>query len=89
VAGNSGLCVSSVLEGLSCLPYSENEREIGLALMQAALKGSGVPSNSDWSAHRWLLSSLRTALISIRASTQHVSPYAFQISLHKVFTENT
>jgi len=29
-----------VLEGLSCLPYSEKEREIGLALRQAALKGS-------------------------------------------------
>jgi hypothetical protein len=40
VAGNSGLCASSVLEGLSRLPYSEKEREIGLALRQAALKGS-------------------------------------------------
>jgi hypothetical protein len=39
-AENSGLCASSALEGLSCLPYSEKEREIGLALRQAALKGS-------------------------------------------------
>jgi hypothetical protein len=40
VAGNSGLCASGVLEGLSCLHYSEKEREIGLALRQAALEGS-------------------------------------------------
>ena len=34
VAENSGLCVSRVLEGLSCLLHSkaEREREIGLAL---------------------------------------------------------
>jgi hypothetical protein len=42
VAENSGLCASSVLEGLSCLPYSEKEREIGLALRQAAVEGSEV-----------------------------------------------
>jgi len=55
-AENSGLCASSALEGLSCLPYSEKERNRPcIEAGSSERKSTCVPSNSHCSAHRcWL-----------------------------------
>ena len=95
MAGNSGLCASSVLEGLSCLPYSEKEREIGLALRQAALKGSefvcqvtatGRPTAAGCSRYGRLsfpyVPPLNSTHFSLRLADLNAQ------SVHKVFTEH-